>query len=287
MIERKNFSNDFFNVRLNGGFKMKMSTGLNNLAPIVITGRGGSGTRLLSRLVQQAQIFLGNKLNRQGDSLEWVKLNRKFLFEGINIKNGTFDTFAKSLLIEKSKNILSQLPENHCYKEWGFKLPEMLFMLPELFDTFPQAKLIHLVRHPVSTSLRRTHITSRMDNPVGQWVLPQAYRYLSLNEQLIEKYGDEINNAISWKFQLDIINKFAKKQLNENNYLVIKFEELIKNPANVYNTTMNFIGRQFDNLDVPDILINENRALIKNTDLKTESKIWEICGEAAELLGYK
>jgi len=262
-------------------------TELNIYAPVVITGRGGSGTRLLSRLIQHAQIFLGNRLNRQGDSLEWVKLNRKFLFDGISLNNQTFNASQKSQLISQAKQILYKNPDNINNLDWGFKLPEMLFMLPELFDAFPQAKLIHLIRHPVSSSLRRTHITSRMDNPVGQWVLPQAYQHIGLSEQDIECNSDELNNAISWKFQLDVINKFAENNLNQSNYLVIKFEELIDKPAEVYFRIQQFLGRDVNNPELPNILIDRNRAELENSDTEEVERIWTLCKNTAEVLGYQ
>ena len=40
--------------------------------PVVLLGRGGSGTRVLSQIAQQMGIFLGNDINVSGDSVEWV-----------------------------------------------------------------------------------------------------------------------------------------------------------------------------------------------------------------------
>lgn len=255
--------------------------------PVLITGKGGSGTRLLSRLIRQVQVFLGNKLNRQGDSLEWVEINRKFILEGISIKNGSFNNLNKMQLINQAKQILNHLPRTNSYRAWGLKLPEMLFMLPEMFESFEHTKLIHLVRHPIKANMRRTHITSRMDNPIGQWCLPRAYRYLNLNENDIRKNTDEINNAISWKFQLDIINDFAQKNLNGKNYLIIKFEDIIADPMSVLVCIKTFLGLKNENTDSTEILIDKNRIEPKNTNAILEDKIWEICGQTAEFFGYK
>src|SRR5438105_15484142 len=43
-------------------------------AVAIFTGRGGSGTRLLSQLSTDAGVFLGNEVNRSGESVEWVDL---------------------------------------------------------------------------------------------------------------------------------------------------------------------------------------------------------------------
>ena len=43
-------------------------------APVIATGRGGSGTRLLTEATRASDVFLGNRLNASGDSVEWVDL---------------------------------------------------------------------------------------------------------------------------------------------------------------------------------------------------------------------
>ena len=48
---------------------------------LLFVGRGGSGTRLLSQLAVDAGIFVGNKVNKSGDSLEWVDLIYKMVVE--------------------------------------------------------------------------------------------------------------------------------------------------------------------------------------------------------------
>ena len=254
--------------------------------PIIITGKGGSGTRLLSRMIQQSQIFLGNRLNRQGDSLEWVKLNRKYLFEGIKLKNNTFTAKHKTEVIGLAETILNDLPDKTPYKCWGFKLPEMLFLLPELFDTFENAKLVHLIRHPVKGSMRRTHITSRLDNPVGQWALPRAYQYLNNNDYDINRESDAINNAICWKHQVDIINDFTESHLSSNQFITVRFEDMIANPEVVQKQLLNFIGVDAPNklnLEIDPQRVNENIG----HDLDTADKIWGLCAETARKYGYQ
>jgi hypothetical protein len=41
--------------------------------PVILLGRGGSGTRLLAQLALSVGVFLGNELNASHDSVEWVE----------------------------------------------------------------------------------------------------------------------------------------------------------------------------------------------------------------------
>jgi hypothetical protein len=252
-------------------------------APVLITGRGGSGTRLLSRLLQQSSLFLGNRLNRQGDSLEWVQINRRMMFENIKLSNGRFNHQWQHRLKELAADITAKYATSE-YSRWGLKLPEMLFMLPEFFATFPNTKLIHLIRHPVSLSCRRTHITSRMDNPVGQWVLPQAYDYLGISEDVID-VSDVLNNAISWKFQLDIITAFCEQNLSNQQFHVVKFEDMLDKPQDVLTQLGVFLGH--DTSRVVDLNIDKNRAGHADlVDASTIDEVWSLCGETASKYGY-
>jgi hypothetical protein len=47
----------------------------------IFTGRGGSGTRLLSELAAAAGTFIGNDVNKMGDSVEWVDLIYRMVVE--------------------------------------------------------------------------------------------------------------------------------------------------------------------------------------------------------------
>jgi len=260
-----------------------MSEQFDLTAPVLITGRGGSGTRLLSKLLQQSHLFLGNRLNRQGDSLEWVNINRRMMFNDIRLSNNKYN----DKWIAQFRNLAAQITCNtttKAYSNWGIKLPEMLFMLPEFFAAFPNTKLIHLIRHPIGLSCRRTHITSRLDNPVGKWVLPQAYEYLGLNFET-SNASDIINNAISWKYQLDIITEFTEKHLSTHQYHVVKFEDMIITPQKVFEGINIFLGHSTNSQ--PEIKIDSKRAQkTKFVDTKDNNKIWSICEKTASKYGY-
>ena len=51
--------------------------------PVILIGRGGGGTRLLSEMVQSLGFFLGNQLNVSCDSVEWVDKFYELAIENI------------------------------------------------------------------------------------------------------------------------------------------------------------------------------------------------------------
>src|SRR5262245_61572858 len=131
-------------------------------APALLIGRGGSGTRLLSELARELGIFIGNQLNKSGDSSEWVPLVYRMAVEAGGGRDLPFGPRYRREIRSQAERILSLA--SHPLSSWGLKLPEAMLVLPLLIDAFPRAKVVHLIRHPVSSSLRRTHMTSRLDN---------------------------------------------------------------------------------------------------------------------------
>jgi hypothetical protein len=99
------------------------------------------------------------------------------------------------------------------------KLPEMMLVLPLLIDAFPHAKVVHLTRHPVSSSLRRTHMTSRLTNAVGAAALPAAYRYSNRDPRQIGSDEPYLHNAYAWNFQVARVVRYAWDVLGEPHYL--------------------------------------------------------------------
>jgi glycosyltransferase involved in cell wall biosynthesis len=252
--------------------------------PIIIIGRGGSGTRLLSRLIQDIGIFLGNDLNESEDSEEWVRPIYDMVINKKSLNSQSFGKKEKEELRLNALNVLSRKGVEN-FKRWGFKLPETMLCLPELLDAFPKAKVIHLTRHPITLSLRRTHMTSRLDNKVGVSVLQQAYSQKGLDFAEASSQSDEINNALSWDFQLTKVMGEAKALLTENNYIVVSFEAICDNHHQVRSKLYDFLGVM--NNDITDTLdIEKNRANYFETDSKYYDAVWNICSETAKKLGY-
>lgn len=251
--------------------------------PIIITGRGGSGTRLLSELIQETNIFLGNKINNTNDSTEWVGPIYDLVNNNITIKNGKFNKKHVARLRNNARNILSTSNEN--IKHWGFKLPEAILCLPELKSAFPNARFIHLVRHPVSISLRRTHITSRTDNPIGKSILTRAYNELNFNPDEVNKNPDYLNNAISWEFQVKKASSYFSENLKREDHLQIFYESIISNPNQVIENLCSFLG--IEKIPVPDLNIDRSRQNSSNHDMAHANEVWEICKATAMQIGYK
>lgn len=251
-------------------------------SPIIITGRGGSGTRLLSKLMQGIDIFLGNEINETEDSIEWVGPIYDLVVNRRSLKNGSFNEKHINRLRENAKNILTIKECNTGL--WGFKLPETMLCIPELLKAFPNAKIIHLVRHPVSISMRRSHMTSRLNNPVGKTVLHDAYTHFGFDVKGISNKEEYFNNAISWAYQLHLLTNFICDASPKQHVLHVKYEEITTNPTKVLNSILDYLNMGHQN--IPELNIDPNRTNQKLFPPKETDNVWDLCKKQAINFGY-
>src|SRR5690606_20872537 len=115
---------------------------------------------------------------------------------------------------------------------WGFKLPESMLVLDEILAAFPRARLVHLVRDPMTSCLRRTHMTARTDNQIGQAVLRAAYRHLGIPELRALSDPDEIRMAVTTLFHFDVALP-CLAGLPPDRQLTVRFEDILADPRTV------------------------------------------------------
>lgn len=254
-------------------------------SPIILIGRGGSGTRLLSEMAVAAGFFLGNTLNQSWDSEEWVDLVYRIVIETGGQRDLPRGSRFRAEIRNRAQNILREA-EQTGETLWGWKLPETILVLPLFLNAFPEAKIIHLVRHPISGSLRRSHMTSRLGNPVGDVVLPAAYGYAGRDLTLI--HGDEtyLHNAYSWNFQVSRVVDFARATLSERNYIELRYEDVCRKPEKAVANVRSFVGLSTKSEQAIPKVDVARLTQWEATDPRVNA-IWAICGKTASILGYQ
>lgn len=250
--------------------------------PIVATGRGGSGTRLLSLTLREHGLFLGNRLNESEDSVEWIDLIYELAIKKLTDKLPPGAHWQQELIARAEHVVLKGLWKQT--QRWGWKLPETMLILPEVARAFSEAQIIHLVRHPLDTCLRRTHMTSRMDNSIGEATLLAAYQWLNWDRDPRDD-EDYIRNAASWVYQVDQVVRFSKS-LETERYLEIKYEDLCAHPQAVSDTIAAFLKKPTITTALNQIIDHTRRRTWVEND-KRAPEVWSICEKTATVLGYR
>src|SRR5205085_9525705 len=112
-------------------------------SPVILLGRGGSGTRLLSEMARELGVFLGTELNVSGDSLEWTDTVYKLAIEATvtGIESGSRDDLEwRETLRSLAARVLERGHVDPS-QPWGWKLPETTLAIEVVLRAFPGARV--------------------------------------------------------------------------------------------------------------------------------------------------
>lgn len=215
-----------------------------NIPRVFITGASRSGTTLLSNLLQ-------NHPNLVSLPEATFIFGLHPHFGNKNIKDCS-EEFINALWIRRdynkpSWNINEELLRNHINNHSGFlsfsqacvycffsaqraiketetkvvinKHPEFSWYLPLLQHLFPESKYIILIRD-------------------------YRDRYLSIKENFDYTFYNHLVNGISWDYNYQIIDEFAV--LHPQNFLFIKYEDLISNKEEEFKKILTFLNLSTD-----------------------------------------
>jgi hypothetical protein len=255
--------------------------------PVVLLGRGGSGTRILSDLGVANGVFIGNEINVSGDSVEWVETLYPLAVEAVEpgvLAGSERDAFWRDALLRRAAEILAAAGRD-ARAPWGWKLPETMLALPQVLRAFPRARVVHLVRHPVTLSLRRTHVTSRFDNPIGGAVLRAAYRAAGRDPSRIADDDPTIHNALSWDYQVRTVLDALDARPAGVRTMQLRYEDACADPAAALVEIAAFLERPAPSASSAP-LIDASRTNAAAVDDARAASIWAICAATAARLGY-
>lgn len=146
--------------------------------PVIITGMHRSGTTMISNLLEQSGLFLGQKKEGNNEATFFIFINNWLMrqtgatwfnpqnFESIYSSDADKSTYEISIdyinwLLNCPKNISYLGFKNFLkYKgkirnissSWGWKDPRCSYTLPFWLSLFPDAKVVHIKRHGVDVA---------------------------------------------------------------------------------------------------------------------------------------
>lgn len=212
-----------------------LSAFLEKHEPVIIMGRGHSGTRVLT----YACTYLGLNLGATGvgtgdvDDTKFTSKLKKISSKNIGahsqdqINNRDLKSFQEAVYHFHER---LGAPESN----WGWKFPETYLIGPYIAKTFPKAKYIHLIRDGRDIAFKQ-HSTDDPKNQLGKKILTH------LNAMGYESY---LQSAASWEFQVDNFDKF-RHTLDPNQVVDVRFEDLCASPHETMQALSEFLKLPF------------------------------------------
>jgi len=227
------------------GFEKNSLLRLHQEKPIVVMGRGHSGTRIMAWALVALGIQMGTvKTKATGDCQD-----RRF--------TGTIKKLARRTLhlpanaAPNQRDLKSFQKAVHKYLEWmgniapawGWKFPETYLIGNIVAATFPNARYIHMIRDGRDLAFKM-HLTDDPNRGLGRTLL----KYLDAVDK-----PDYIQAALSWDFQVKRFGTLAA-ELGNRAY-TLTFEALCRHPIVEMEKVASF-------LDVP--MTNDCRTYLKD-----------------------
>ena len=191
--------------RLSPGHGAARRDFLRRQRPVILMGRGKSGTRLMAWACAKLGLSLGTTETLPAGDID----HRPFreVIKALARRNLDVQTLgelreAELILFQKSAyealHWLRRQPGGE--RGWGWKWPETYLIAPYVFATFPHGRYIHMVRDGRDIAFKH-HSTDDASRKLGRAVLAH------LDMSAAPRY---LQNAVSWEFQVNIYRTFAQ-----------------------------------------------------------------------------
>jgi hypothetical protein len=246
-------------------------------SPVVIGAMGGSGTRVVARIIRDAGFFIGSRLNESEDSLDIADFLDRWILRYLRRKaHPLTESEAKWMRVEFEECLTLHLGKMaNSSAAWGWKEPRSIYLLPFFHEYFPEMKFIHFLRDG------RDMAFSNNQN--------QLNNYGDVVQGLELRHDPQpVRTAALWSTVNITAASFGEAHLGAR-YLSLKFEDLCSQPALVVKRIFSFlrvsgtdIGLAIKQISAPES-IGRWKAL---SDRHLRERIFEEAGLALEKFGY-
>lgn len=249
---------------------------LERLAPVIIGGTGGSGTRVVARVLLRGGLYIGVDLYGSEDPPEFGMFSDRWInvFMSRDLWPSAPEVeacMARELAGIVNRHLAAWTPRR---RAWGWKEPRSIFLVPFLHRQFPRMRFVHVLRdgRDMAFSANQNQLNKHSHTLLSpletQWRQPLRSMLLwgRLNSQAAE-YGERHLGAC---------------------YLRVRFEDLCRNPRPTIERLFEFLGLDGDVHAIASDEVAPPASLgrWRSQDPETLARLNEIGRPALERFGY-
>jgi Sulfotransferase family len=206
--------------------------------PHVIGATGGSGTRVVARIVREGGTFIGTNLNAYEDALDLAAYYDHWINRYVSARGrGDAEAFGDEMTAGLRDVLVAHCAElPAAARAWGWKEPRSVYLLPFLDSVLPTIRFLHVVRdgRDMAFSDNQKQLLKHGDAVLGgdllARVLPtrRAARSIDL--------WSRVNSAAA---------DYGESALGDR-YLRVRFEDLCLEPVETAARIYAFFGLEGD-----------------------------------------
>jgi hypothetical protein len=253
---------------------MKVNAELFMSGPNIIGATGGSGTRVVARIVRRGGMYIGQRLNDSEDAVDFGDYSDRWINGYIPYRSSALPTSIQSAMTEEIQVLL----EKHCAcmdqqgKPWGWKEPRSIYLLPFFHALMPSLKFLHVTRdgRDMAYSTNQNQLRKHGDTLLG-WV---------------DKFRTQPARSIALWTRINLLAAdYGESELRDQ-YLHVRFEDLCSDPISNINRIFDFFKLSGDVEQIAEEEVSPPASLGRWRRESSWPKLNRIGGTALERFGY-
>jgi hypothetical protein len=236
--------------------------------PLVAGATGGSGTRVVARILREAGLFTGSELNESEDAWRLGDYGDRWINRFVG---GTAPE-------EEMRADLAEVLGDHCApvtgtgRPWGWKEPRSIYLLPFFHRHLPALRYLHVVRDGRDMAFSENQNQLRKHG-VASGIAPE---------------GPEPVRSIALWSQVNLAaSSFGADALGER-YHRIRFEDLCADPAGVAEEVLAWAGLDGDaSAAVAAVAAPTGLGRWRHADPELVTELERVAGPALRVFGYR
>jgi len=239
----------------------------------VIGATGGSGTRVVARILREAGLFTGAELNESEDAWKLGEYSDHWINVFLSHRDGSLPADVERAMLDD----LGVLLREHCAplepgRPWGWKEPRSIYLLPFFHRQLPALRFLHVVRdgRDMALSTNQNQLRKHGDAAPIPSDLPTPARSIAL-----------------WSWVNLSAARYGEERLGDR-YLRIRFEDLCARPVEIADDIRSFFGLAGDPAGALDLVAAPSSlGRWRDEPSATIAGLEEIGGRALSALGYE
>jgi hypothetical protein len=199
----------------------------------VVGATGGSGTRVVARIVRAAGLYIGTELNDYEDALPFAAFSDRWINEYLAAGRNPPEETRRRMVDELQGFVdghLSRRPEDAI--GWGWKEPRSIYLLRFLNEELPKLRFLHFIRDGRDMAFSE-----------NQWQL-KKHGAAVLGDEL--RWRRRPYRSISlWSSVNGRAADYGERELGDR-YLRVRFEDLCAQPGPTARQILDFFGLDGD-----------------------------------------
>lgn len=241
--------------------------------PSVVGATGGSGTRVVARILREAGLFTGTDLNESEDAWKFGDYSDRWINVYLSHRGDGLPAQVEKAMLDDLGALLAE----HCApvdqrQRWGWKEPRSIYLLEFLDGHLPNLRFLHVVRdgRDMAVSGNQNQLRKHGDAAAIPADMPTASRSIAL-----------------WSRVNLVAARYGEARLGDR-YLRIKFEELCARPVEIAGGIIGFLGLRGDAGAALDALVTpRSLGRWQHEEPATIAALEEIGEQGLTELGYE